>query len=905
MEHTTGIKRRDFLKATAISGMTAALSGVAYKGLTQIESVGAEAEYTTRVVKTNCRACIANCGVLAHVTNGRVVRLEGNPEYPMSRGAMCAKGLSGIQALYHPNRNKYPLQRVGARGENKWKRISWDEALDIIAQKLMETREKYGAETVFASTGGGGNPQFPSIPRFCNAFGTPNWFEPGCAQCYLPRTVTFALMYGGQMGCQGSDTSIADSQCLEIYFPDDTPMKSLVLWGTAPSSNSPAGGGRALAELRARGVKTVAIDPRLTADAAKADVWLPIRPGTDPALMLAWIRYIIEHKLYDEEFVMKWTNLPFLVDPDGKMCLRKCSSVECKDGEYLVWDRKTGSPQPMPFPWNDRLDPALEGSYEIDGRTCKTAFQLLKERAEPYTLEKAGEICWLDPVKIEEAIKIYADRPSGCSLGVATDQNPMASQSAMGVAVLELIMGNVERPGSLLQRFITPPQIGDVPDLRGLLSREQLLKRLGGIEYKGLLQWWAAQPTAVLNAIKTGKPYKPRVWIERSGNKMATLGNASDWMSAIEEVDFIVHMYMYPTSFSAYADILLPATEWLETDLPVISANMLFARQAVTHTYETMNETLFWSKLAKRCAALGHEGCLDACNPEKALGAAGPGGGAGEMISFPYWDTEEEFLDLCVSRIGMTWKEFAAKAPIEFAPFNEWKRYYVYKQIDPKTGKPLGFDTASKKCEVYADGFITLGRTGMPFSTYELPPASKDYDPLPDFEEPYESPSSALGKDYPLVITSGRLPYYHHTTLRNIPYLRSIYPVPEIWINPVDAKKYGVAHKDWTWVESLRGRITARARVTEGIAKGVVYMERFWNPETLNTPTHGWREMNINVLTKNDAPFNDVFGTYTLRGFLVRVSKAPGPPKGIWYKPEDFKEWMPEPSDPTEQVEVK
>ncbi|MDR0310950.1 MAG: molybdopterin oxidoreductase, partial [Acidobacteriota bacterium] len=227
-----------------------------------------------------------------------------------------------------------------------------------------------------------------------------------------------------------------------------------------------------------------------------------------------------------------------------------------------------------------------------------------------------------------------------------------------------------------------------------------------------------------------------------------------------------------------------------------------------------------------------------------------------------------------------------------------------YKQTDPKTGKPLGFNTASKKCEVYADAFITLGRTGLPFSSVPLPPASKDYDPLPDFIEPYESPTGELGEKYPLVLTSGRIPYYHHTTLRNIPYLRSVYPVPEIWINPVDAKKYGIAHKDWTWVESLRGRITARARVTEGIAKGVVFMERFWNPETLNTPTHGWREMNVNVLTKEDAPYNDVFGTYTLRGFLVKVSRASGPPKGVKYRPEEFKEWLPEPSDPTKQVEV-
>jgi anaerobic selenocysteine-containing dehydrogenase len=209
------LNRRNFLKATTITGVAAAFGGPLFTLFTPTDSAKAAATSTTKNVKTQCRACIANCGVLAHVKDGRVIKLEGTPEYPMSKGAMCAKGLAGIQALYHPNRNKYPMQRVGERGENKWKRITWDEALDTIAQKLMETREKYGAEAVFASTGGGGNPEFMSIARFCNAFDTPNWFEPGCAQCYLPRTVSFSLMYGG------TDTSIADSNSLEMYIDTD------------------------------------------------------------------------------------------------------------------------------------------------------------------------------------------------------------------------------------------------------------------------------------------------------------------------------------------------------------------------------------------------------------------------------------------------------------------------------------------------------------------------------------------------------------------------------------------------------------------------------------------------------------------------------------------------------------
>ena len=92
--------------------------------------------------------------------------------------------------------------------------------------------------------------------------------------------------------------------------------------------------------------------------------------------------------------------------------------------------------------------------------------------------------------------------------------------------------------------------------------------------------------------------------------------------------------------------------------------------------------------------------------------------------------------------------------------------------------------------------------------------------------------------------------------------------------------------------------------MTEGIKPGVVYMERFWNPETLQTKTHGWTEMNVNMLTKADAPFNDVVGTYTLRGFLVKVYPAEGAPEGIWKSPQDFSSWLAQPSDRTEEVSV-
>lgn len=894
MEHFK-INRRDFLKATAVAGTMVSIGSLASSSL--VPSAQAATVSGTKIVRTNCRSCTADCGVLAHVKDGRVIKLEGDPEFSRSEGTLCVKGLSGIQALYHPNRLKYPMKRIGLRGENKWKRISWEQAIDEISHKLMEIREKYGAEAVLGSTGGGGNPNFYSIARFVDAFDSPNWFEPGAAQCYMPRTVMYGLAYGNNRTLQGANTSLGDSNGLEAYFYNELKMKSMVLWGTAPSWSGPSQAGRVLAEIRARGVKTVVIDPRFTPDAAKADVWLPIRPGTDVALGLSWIRYIIGHKLYDRDFVLRWSNLPYLVNTKTKMQLRESDIKKGGDENiFVVWDTKTNSAKPIPYPYDENLSPALEGTFTVNGVECKSGFQLLKERAEPWTLKKAGAECWLEPKKIEKAILIFArdSVPSNIALGVATDQNPNSGQSAQMTVVLHILMGAFEKPGALLQRY-EDKSIGGLlrsSKLKHFLSEKQFRKRLGVVEHKGMLQWWTAQPNAILQAMTTGKPYKIKAWLERSGNKLGTAANTQAWVEGMKNLELVVHAFMYPTSFSAYSDYLIPVNEWLESDFFTASMNVATARQAVTHLYESVNESWYWSKLAKRCGELGHPGCKRAFDPKETAPES------------PYFDTYEETLDDWASFFGMTWKEYKEKTPFVYVPMEKFRRYYVYKEIDEKTGKMKGFNTGSKKVEGYMESLLILGRTGKPWSPYPLPPASKDYDPLPYYLEPSENPNNEVGKKYPLVMTNGRLPFWHHTTLRNIPFLREIQPVAEIWVNPNDARQYGVSQGDWVDVESMRGKIQARALLTEGVAKGVVYMERFWNPETLNTSTHGWKEMNVNVLTKNTAPYNDVCGTYTLRGYQVKISKSSGAPKGIWTKPEEFEPWMPEASDQTKIVEL-
>lgn len=319
----------------------------------------------------------------------------------------------------------------------------------------------------------------------------------------------------------------------------------------------------------------------------------------------------------------------------------------------------------------------------------------------------------------------------------------------------------------------------------------------------------------------------------------------------------------------------------------------------MVHLYETVNEGVIWSEIAHRCAELGNPFAQKAFDKEY-LATLG--------TDLVYWRGQQEMMDFHMGSLPMSWDELAEMGTYEWISKEDYLTYYTYKTIDPKTGKEKGWNTPSKKVEPYSEGTLMLGRTGEPWASaegksYVMPPADEDYDPLIYYLEPEET--NLTDTEYPIMLTQGRIPHYHHGTLRNIPYLRELYPVPLVSIHPETAEKCGVEDEQWVWVESRRGKVRGKAHVTAGIAKDAVHMERFWNPEYLDTdtPSKAWTEMNVNILTKTDGRYSPEHGTYTLRGFTVKVYPAPeGAPEGAWINPTDFEPWMPEFSESTEVV---
>ena len=240
------------------------------------------------IVKSTCTLCSLGCGVLVHMENGRPAGVVGDPEHPNSRGRLCSRGAASLQFLDSPGRITQPLRRVGERGEGRWQAISWDEALDRVAEGLGAAREAGGPESVGFLRGAAKGYQDRWLARFANYFGSPNVTSTSNI-CFMPRNYGARMTHG--------------------YYPTgdiDHPPACIMVWGVnARHTNLPYH--RRIQEAVEAGAKLLVVDPVQTWYAQRADVWARPRPASDLALALGLIRVMIDEELYDAEFVARWT----------------------------------------------------------------------------------------------------------------------------------------------------------------------------------------------------------------------------------------------------------------------------------------------------------------------------------------------------------------------------------------------------------------------------------------------------------------------------------------------------------------------------------------------------------------------------------------------------------------------
>lgn len=277
------MKRRTFLQITAGGAAAAAATSLAMR------SPASTSPLEIRKVPTFCELCFWKCGVIATVQDGVVTKLDGHPAHPLALGRLCPRGNGGTGLLYDPDRLKKPLIRTGARGQERFREASWDEALDTIAAKMLEIKAKHGPEALALFTHGHGGSFFGQLMK---AFGSPNIAAPSYAQCRGPREVGFQLTFGTGIGSP-ENTDIANT-------------RFLVLIGSHLGENMHNTQVQEFAEAIRRGARIAVVDPRYSVAASKANWYLPIKPGTDIALLMAWAHVLVQEGIYNRAFIEKY-----------------------------------------------------------------------------------------------------------------------------------------------------------------------------------------------------------------------------------------------------------------------------------------------------------------------------------------------------------------------------------------------------------------------------------------------------------------------------------------------------------------------------------------------------------------------------------------------------------------------
>ncbi|MBE3144873.1 MAG: molybdopterin-dependent oxidoreductase [Planctomycetes bacterium] len=451
-------------------------------------------------IPTMCEMCVWRCGVLAKVEDGRVVKLEGNPDHPHSKGNLCPRGQSGLMNTYDPDRVLSPLVRVGKRGEGLFRKTSWNEALDIVATNMLKIKEKYGPEAmVFSSTHNLSQPLFENL---LYAFGSPNYGTQR-SLCFNAMITAFSLTYGVEEPSRKYD---------DVEFILMVGRNMMEAISTSETSE--------LSHAIDRGAKFVYLDPRYTKTASKATEWIPIRPGTDSAFLLAMINVIVSNELADCEFVKQYV-------------------VGC-----------------------DGIKAAMQG----------------------YTPEWAEEISGVPATTIERIAREYAAAKHNALAhpGWRTSNFINSFQTERAIATLNALSGNVLTPGGCLSTEMAAEGAGLGAPPQPPYPRVSAL-RLDGVPWKyPLVPLKLGVFQELRDAILTGEPYQAHGWFISRQNPILSLPDRAKTLEAFGKMDFITTVDIIMNDTAWFSDVVLPETSYLERYDPLLPVgDKAFIRQPV------------------------------------------------------------------------------------------------------------------------------------------------------------------------------------------------------------------------------------------------------------------------------------------------------------------------------------
>jgi anaerobic selenocysteine-containing dehydrogenase len=793
---------------------------------------------TTEVIRVPgfCGLCIARCGCVASVEDGRFTRLDPDPTHPTGQ-ALCAKGRSAPELVYSKERLVRPLRRTRPKGEADpgWVEISWDEALDTTAAAMRRLATLHGPQSVAFSQSSPSTTAIgdsaPFMRRLMNAFGTPNlvWaldmcgWGRGFATRYAFGVASVATGSGG-----GAMADIANSGCL-------------ILWGYNPSYTRLTHATATVAALR-RGMKLIVVDPRHVGLAGKADLWLRLRPGTDGALALGLAHAMISRGWYDREFVRAWTNAPHLVRSDTGRLLRAADLAEGGDaGHYVAWDGLAGQPvcyDPATGRYGAPVQHlALKGEAMVATRqgmlSCRPVFAHYAQLCAQYTPERVAEICWIAPDQLETAAQLlWHSRPVSYYAWSGHEHHANTTETARAMALLYALTGSFDqRGGNVLFPAVPNPAVTgeDLPAARNMAPAVGVEKRP-----LGPAKWNNVSTHDFYRAVLESEPYPLRGLVGFGSNLLLAFSDPLRGRRALAALDFYVHADLFMNPTAELADIVLPVASCFEREglrfgfeISADAQSLVQFRQPVVPPPGTARSDIdIIFDLAVRI-------------------------GLGEH----FWNGNvEEAYRHQLAPSGLSLKALQAEPRGIHVPLTT--HYAKYSKPDT-AGNARGFATPSRKVEFWSE---TLQAQG--------------YAPMPEFIPP----PAQQAERYPLVLTCAKPTLFCQTQHRALPGLRRRAMDPEVMLHPETAAQRGIAAGDWVSVETQVGAMRARALLNANIDLRVVVGEHGWwqaSPEA-NAPGYdpfSPKGSNYN-LTVDPSARDPISGTTAHRSSCCEVSRV-------------------------------
>ncbi|HJV68391.1 molybdopterin oxidoreductase family protein [Ideonella sp.] len=853
----------------------------------------------TEVRNTTCYMCACRCGIRVHLRHGdegpQVRYIEGNPDHPLNHGVICAKGSSGIMKQYSPARLTKPLKRKPGteRGAGEFVEIEWSEAFSMLEDRLRHLRatdpKKFALFT--------GRDQMQALTGlFARQFGTPNYAAHG-GFCSVNMAAGMIYTIGGSFW--------------EFGGPDLARAKLFVMIGTAEDHHSNPMKVE-LAKFKRQGGKFIAINPVRTGYAAIADEWVPIKPGTDGALLLALVHEIIALGLYDREFIARYTNAGQLVNQDASsdefgLMLRNAEGDivnPLRPHNFWWWDRLTNRPVADHAPG---ADPALLGHFAMpDGTPAVPAFQLLEERVKPYTPEWAAGITGIPAATIRrlaQEMGITA-RDHTIELPIAwTDcwgrrhdtvtGNPVAFHAMRGLAahsngfhtirtlaILMSLLGTIDRPGGFRHKApypravppnARPPKSPEAvkpdtplngaplgwpegPDDLFVDAQGEPVRIDKGFSWEHPLSAHGLMHNVITNAWR-GDPYPiDTLLIFMANMAWNSTMNTSEVRRMLNDkgedgeykIPFLVVCDAFRSEMTAYADLLLPDTSYLERhdcmsmldrpisefDGPVDSVRIpvLPPTGQCKPFQEVLVELASRLKLPAFVHADGTRKYRDypdfIVNYETA-----PGSGIGFLAGWRGKGGEKAMRGEPNPRQWEMYEKNNCVFHHRLSPSLQYMRNWNQGYMDWAQQAGLRRDRDPIVIHLYSEFLQRFRLAAQGKHPGKQPPdrlrqrVQTYFDPLPFYYAPLEQQATDTQR-YPLnAVTQRPMAMYHSWDSQNA-WLRQIHTHNYLFVNTKTALAAGIADGGWMWVESPWGKVRCMCRHSEAVEPGTVWT---WN----------------------------------------------------------------------------